>query len=199
MKKLGITGGIGSGKSEVLNYIRDNYDARIIYTDLVAKDLHKRDGECFDEIADIIGRDAIGNDGEIIHAEMAKRIYKNPDLLTRVNKVLHPAVKRYVLDEMKIEEENGREFFFVEAALLIEDHYDEILDKLIYVYASKETRRERLKKSRGYSDEKIDDIFSKQLSDDEYLAGTDYIIDNDADIAAMQKNVDEIIIKIRDL
>ncbi|HBA63793.1 MAG TPA: dephospho-CoA kinase, partial [Lachnospiraceae bacterium] len=65
-----------------------------------------------------------------------------------------------------------------EAALLIEDKYDEICDELWYIYAGEEIRRERLKKSRGYSDEKIDSIFASQLSEEVFRSHCDVIIDN---------------------
>ena len=81
--------------------------------------------------------------------------------------------------EIKKERAAGvRDFFFVEAALLIECGYDEVVDEMWYIYCDPDERRRRLKASRGYSDEKIDSILKSQLSHEAFLAGTDVMIDN---------------------
>lgn len=86
--------------------------------------------------------------------------------LRMMNGIVHPAVKEYIKKAIKREEENETNIFIVEAALLIEDKYDEICDELWYIYADEETRMERLKQNRGYSEEKCRSIFRNQLSED---------------------------------
>ena len=81
----------------------------------------------------------------------------------------------------------------MEAALLIECGYEELLDELWYVYASADTRRKRLMESRGYSDEKIQSIFDSQMSDKEYRAHCRRVIDNDGSLEKMKDSVDSII------
>lgn len=80
------------------------------------------------------------------------------------------------------EEKKGTDYFFIEAALLIEDHYDTIVDEMWYIYADEDTRRKRLKESRGYSDSKIDDIFASQSSDDVFRRFCSVVIDNSGSI-----------------
>ena len=70
------------------------------------------------------------------------------------------------------------DFLFIEAALLIEDGYKKIVDELWYIFTKEEVRRERLKASRGYSDEKIDSIIASQLSEAEFRENSDFVIDN---------------------
>ena len=89
--------------------------------------------------------------------------------------------------------EGKHDFFFVEAALLIECGYETLLDELWYVYASESVRRQRLKDTRDYSDEKIQGILDSQLSDKEYRAHCRRIIDNDGSLEEMQGSVDKII------
>ena len=80
---------------------------------------------------------------------------------------MHPAVKDYVIQQAESERERGQlSLLVLEAALLIEEHYDEICDELWYIYTSEEVRRQRLIASRGYSDAKIDQIFASQLKED---------------------------------
>ena len=93
-----------------------------------------------------------------------------------MNEILHPAVKEYVLHVLEQEKEEGRlRYLVLEAALLIEEHYDEICDELWYIYTSEENRRARLKQSRGYSDEKISE---SQLCENEYRRHCKVVIDN---------------------
>ena len=72
--------------------------------------------------------------------------------------------------------------FFLEAALLIEDHYQVICDEFWYIYVPEALRRERLKESRGYSDEKIDSILKSQLTEEEFKNACSQVIDNGKDL-----------------
>ena len=84
-----------------------------------------------------------------------------------------------MLEQYNKEKKEGRtEFLFLEAALLIEEHYDEICDELWYIYTTEENRRARLKASRGYSDAHVDRIFASQLSEEEYGRHCRVVIDN---------------------
>ena len=83
------------------------------------------------------------------------------------------------------------DFVFVEAALLIENGYDKIADELWYVYASEDVRRQRLKDSRGYSDEKIDDIFNNQLDDETFRKHCDFVIDNSGSLKDAAREIDK--------
>ena len=85
----------------------------------------------------------------------------------------------YVIDEMNRERAaQTHEVLILEAALLIEEHYDEICDELWYIYTTEENRRARLKASRGYSDAHVDRIFASQLSEEEYRRHCRVVIDN---------------------
>ena len=101
------------------------------------------------------------------------------DLLrTQWTDVVHPAVNKHMLDKISKAGISGKyDFVFIEAALLIENGYDNICDELWYVYASEDVRRDRLKKSRGYSDARITGIFDSQMKDEEFRKYCDFIID----------------------
>ena len=112
---------------------------------------------------------------------IAKIVFENKEMLAKMNGIVHPAVKEYIKKAIKREEENETNIFIVEAALLIEDKYDEICDELWYIYADEETRMERLKQNRGYSEEKCRSIFRNQLSEEEFSDHCDFEIDNSDD------------------
>lgn len=193
MRKIGITGGVGAGKSAVLGVFRDNYNSYICVADEVAHILEGKGQDCYNKLVETFGKDILGEDEEIDKKKFASVIFSSQDNLNKVNAIVHPAVKRYILDKMDEEEAKGTDYFILEAALLIEDGYLELLDEIWYIYASQETRRARLKASRGYSDEKIDSIMAKQMSEDDFRKYCHRVIDNDTTIDNAGKQVIDIL------
>ena len=97
MRFIGITGGIGAGKSEILYYIRRHYQCEIYLADEVAHLVKQPGTEAYRELVDLLGQDVMAGDGSIDKAAMADRIFARPELLERVNDIIHPAVKEYLL------------------------------------------------------------------------------------------------------
>ena len=98
--------------------------------------------------------------------------------MERLNGIVHPAVKEIICQEIEAQRAAGEKMFVLEAALLLEDHYDEICDEVWFIYADRDVRRRRLKNSRGYSDDRITAIFDSQMTRDAYLERCDRAIDN---------------------
>ncbi len=183
MKVIGITGGVGAGKSSLLKIIKDNYSAHIILADEVAHRIMEPGKEAYHPLITLLGPEILKDDGFIDKRIMAQRIFNQDTLREQVNGIIHPAVKRVIIKE--IEEQRQRkevDFLFVEAALLIEDHYDVICDELWYIYAGEEVRRKRLKESRNYSEEKIQNILDSQLKEQEFINKCKVVIDNSEDM-----------------
>ncbi|MCI5740914.1 MAG: dephospho-CoA kinase [Lachnospiraceae bacterium] len=180
MKFIGITGGVGAGKSAILEYIAANYNAKVMLADEIAHDLMMPGTKCYDTIkAEFAEEQIFLADGNIDRPRMAQVIFNDAGKRERMNGIVHPAVKDYILEIYREEQEKGElEYLILEAALLIEEHYDEICDELWYIYTSEENRRQRLKENRGYSDEKIDTIFKSQLTEEVYRKYCKVVIDN---------------------
>lgn len=131
-------------------------------------------------------------DGSIDRHAMAERIFRDETLLAAVNGLVHPAVRAYILRQIDEERQRGSvDFFFLEAALLIECGYDAIVDEMWYVYADVEQRRKRLRAGRGYSDEKIDSILAAQMSDQDYRSQCDFVLDNSRDVTYAYDQIDK--------
>lgn len=110
---------------------------------------------CYEPVIATLGRQILQEDGTINNKKMAEAIFASSEKLAQINAIIHPAVRTYIMEQIRLERESGvNDFFFLEAALLIEEHYDEVVDELWYVYASEQVRYKRLKDSRGYSDER---------------------------------------------
>ena len=179
MKVIGITGGVGSGKTALLAYIQNKYNCRVILADEAAHRVKEPGQVCYDRLVKLLSEEVLSEDGTIDKQKMAARIFASQELLQKVNNIIHPAVKDMI--QKTIEEEislKRHDFLFIEAALLIESGYLEILDEIWYIYAGEEIRKERLKASRGYSEEKTDAIMSSQLSEEEFRKYCSVVIDN---------------------
>ena len=191
---IGITGGVGAGKSEVLKLIRENCSCHIILADDVGNEVKKKGQNCYQELVDLLGTDVLQSDGEIDKEKMAKKIFANIDVLAKVNAIIHPAVKQYVVNAIKdaaIKKEV--DFFFVEAALLIECGYKTIVDEIWYIYATESVRRARLKENRGYDEARIDGIMARQLSECEFREESNRVIDNSGSIEITKTQIENIL------
>ena len=183
MKIIGITGGVGAGKSEILSFIRRNYFCEIHLADEVAHKIKEKGQPCYEQLVELLGREVLREDGEIDKAKMAAIIFADERILQQVNEIVHPGVKEYILARIKeAEEKKDVKLFFIEAALLIEAGYETMVDELWYIHADKEVRRKRLQENRGYSSEKIEQIMNCQLSEEEFLKKCDFVIDNSGKI-----------------
>ena len=184
MRFIGITGGVGAGKSAILAHLASKPGIRVMLADEIAHDLMQPGTECFQKLKEkFAGEDIYQPDGSFDRAQLAAVIFSDDRKREELNAIVHPAVREYVLQQKEAEERAGKLFLLVlEAALLIEEHYDEICDELWYIYTSEENRRERLRENRGYSDEKIDGIFASQLTEEEYRRYCVKVIDNNGSV-----------------
>lgn len=194
MRTIGITGGVGAGKSELLAYIEKNYNSRILLADTVGHRVKEPGQPCYEKLVALLGKEILSPDGQIDRKAMAERIFADPELLEQVNGMIHPAVETYILEQIHLEQVRGTlDFFFIEAALLIECGYEDKVDELWYIYADREVRARRLKAARGYSDEKIQEIMDSQLSEEEFRRHCQVVIDNSGSLQDAYRQIDEIL------
>lgn len=191
MKVIGITGGVGSGKTALLNYIGQNYKCRILLADEAAHKVKEPGQPCYKELVHLLSSDILNEDGRIHKGKMAARIFESEGLLAQVNQIIHPAVKKMILKEIAEAKKEGTvDFFFLEAALLIECGYLNLVDEMWYIYAGEEIRRNRLRAARNYSDEKMNAIMKAQLSETEFRKYCNVIIDNSGDLENTYRQID---------
>ena len=179
MRFIGITGGVGAGKSEILGYLAKKPDTRVMLADEIAHELMSPGTACYDKISETFGtEDIFLPQGGLDRGKLAAVIFSDEAKRRQMNAIVHPAVRVYVEKEAAREKQGGkRKLLVLEAALLIEEHYDEICDELWYIYTREDIRRERLMASRGYSTEKVDRIFASQLTEKVYREHCRVVID----------------------
>lgn len=141
---------------------------------------------------DLLGREILTADGSIDKGKMASWIFGDEKLLAQVNGIVHPAVKREICRVIEEERKAGRlQYLFIEAALLIEDGYEQIVDEMWYIHAKERIRRQRLKESRHYPDEKIDRIMQGQLSEAEFYRHCPVVIENNDTMESVYRQIEE--------
>ncbi len=183
MRFIGITGGVGAGKSAILTYLAEKPKTKVMLADEIAHRLMEPGEACYEAVAEAFaGEDILVSQeagAPFDREKLAKVIFAGEERRAQLNAIVHPAVKEYVRDIYRQEQGLGRlELLVLEAALLIEENYDEICDELWYIYTDEDNRRKRLRESRGYSEEKIDSIMASQLTEEQFRNGTQVTIDN---------------------
>ena len=220
---IGVTGGVGAGKSSVLKILEEQFNAKIIMADDVAKELMEPGGASYEAVVKAFGDEILVKDEDascddnknaadevntslkpdkrerpIDRKKLAQIIFNDDEKLALVNSLTHPKVKEEILSRIKrFYHEDKNALIVVEAALLIEAGYEDILDSLWIVTVDPEVRIERLMRDRGYTREKCLSIMDNQLSDEEFKAHGDVFIDNSYTRENTAKQVAEAIQKYR--
>ncbi len=194
MKVIGLTGGIGSGKSLVANILKEKYGAYILETDRIAKEQMEPGGVSYREVIDLIGRDIVAENGQIDRAKLARIIFNDKEKRLKINEITHPKVLEEVRKELyRLGVPGTVPYAVIETALMIEARYEFTCDEVWYVFAPEEQRRERLKRERNYSDEKIDAIFENQNKEEAFRKAFTKVIENTGDLAQLEGQVDILI------
>lgn len=187
MIKVGITGGIGSGKSTVARMLAEK-GIPVYYADARAKYLMSYDPELKSAIKEAFGPEVYHRNGRLNRAALAKIIFSDKAKLQTINGLVHPAVAR---DGERWFDEQNTHYALKEAALMIESGSHKSLDKLIVVVADKEERINRVVKRDRTDRKAIMARINNQMSDEQRLAEADYVIDNN-DFDKLQEQVDAL-------
>ena len=190
MKVLGITGGVGSGKSETLRYLEEEYGAYVCQMDETAKQLQRSGTDCFRRIVGHFGNRVVASDGELNRVELGRIVFADSEELRALNDIVHPAVLQWVRRDIEQKRAEGRQLYVVEAALLTETG-KELCDELWYIYTEEGVRRERLRASRGYTKEKIAQMIAAQPPEERFRAVCTAVIDNSGDFEDTKRQIGE--------
>lgn len=178
MKIIGVTGGVGAGKSTVLNYLEKRYGAKLILADLVGHEVMEPGHEAYEQVVKAFGQEIVSEDKTIDRKTLGAIVFADEKKRMILNRIIHPAVRQEILRRLEAAELLHLSYAVVEAALFLEENYDAFCDETWYIYTDEKIRRQRLKESRGYSDERIDQIFRSQKTHEEFQKRCLFMIDN---------------------
>lgn len=194
MLVIGITGGIGCGKSEVSLIIEKN--GYLVYNlDQVAKTIMLKNEIVKSKIIDAFGKESYNDDDSLNSDFISHNVYESTSKnnLDKLNRIVHPVVIDELICIVNDEEAAGRSIMFVESALIYESALENGFDYIIGVDATEEQRIERLVNSRGLTKEKIQLIMNNQLSHQYKMEQSDFKIINTSSIENLKQGVDMII------
>ena len=185
---VGLTGGIASGKSTVSNVFK-NFGVEIADADIIAKKISER-ADVINEIAKIFGKDILSEDGKIDRIKMKNIVFSDKSRLKELNGIIHPKV----LEEFKkIKEKTPKnDIIIFDIPLLFEAGMDTMCDKIILVYADRETQIERIKVRDGVSRELAEKIIDAQMSLEEKKNRSQIHIENNGTQEELRKKIEDI-------
>ena len=188
---LGITGGVGSGKSKILYDLSNQYGAYIVETDKLAHRLMEPGQPIYTKIVDTFGREILVKEAPyaIDRAKFAQIVFADKGKLEQLNAITHPAVKTWIRKDIEEKRKQDIRIYVIEAALLIQDGYKEICDEIWYIYADEATRTKRLMAQRGYTRERCQAMFRSQDAEVYYRTYADFTINNQFDYENSSKQL----------
>ena len=190
MLRVGLTGGIGSGKTTVAAMLRE-LGCAVIEADPLAHEMIEPGRPAYDDVVRGFGSAILGPDRRIDRNKLAEIVFADPARLGRLNQIVHPRVTGEIQRRLAGFEKQGQPVAIVEAALLIETGYDQQGDRLVVVWCKPQQQRERLR-ARGMSDEQIERRMAAQMPLEEKRRLADDLIDNSGTLDETERQVERL-------
>ncbi|WP_205839168.1 dephospho-CoA kinase [Velocimicrobium porci] len=195
MKVIGLAGGVGTGKSTVATLLEKEYAAFVIMADKIGHLAMEPGTDTYEKIVVLFGQEVLNEDKTVDRKKVSDLVFSNPVLLQQLNQIIHPFVEQFIKNEIERIRKAGKySYFFIESAILIETGYQSVCDEIWVVQTEELIRRKRLKQSRGYSDEKIDEIMAKQMGEKELCSYADKILINNGSIEEIKEQLENLLV-----
>ena len=191
MLVIGLTGSIGTGKSEAARYLAQ-LGAEVIDADQVGHEAYTPQSEAWHNVVGAFGKEILYSNGEIDRKKLGAIVFSNPDQLSCLNQIMHPLMARTVAGKIEDLRGQGVEVVVVEAALLFEAGWDSLVEEVWVTDSSEDLVIQRLSERNGLTQEEARKRISSQMDRSERLSRADLVIDNSGDIAAMESTIDEM-------
>ena len=196
MKIIGVTGGIGSGKSFVMELLAKRYGVAVILADEIGHKLMQPREMNYDAIIEIFGKDILNVDSTIDRKKLGNIVFQDTEKLQLLNSITRENIKKEIQRQILLLQDTGVSIVAIEGALLFEDHYEKFCDEMWFIDAKYSIRVERLIKTRGYSMEKCEQIISSQKDRDFFLKHCNRVIVNDGSEEEVIVQLDKIMEQI---
>jgi len=190
-KVIGLTGGIGSGKSTVSQCLAE-LGAVIIDADKVGHEAFEPDTDAWREVVATFGRQILTPGGEIDRKKLGEIVFNQPESLSRLNQIMHPRMHDMMKAQIEEYRRQGVDVVVLEAAILIEADWASLVDEVWVTVAPEAMVLERLKKQRGLNETQTLARIRSQLSSEERGKHADAVINNDGELDEMKAKVKEL-------
>lgn len=192
MLTIGLTGGIGSGKSTVSKILAE-FGAPVIDADKVGHAIYEPGGPAYRELIDAFGTGILAADRTVDRKKLGAIVFADPAALGRLNSIVHPKMlrrMREMVDTMRASGEQGP--IVVEAAILIEANWQPLVNEIWLVIASRERVIERIARDRGMKPEQTEARIKAQLPDEQRRRWASVVITNDGTIDELRAKVEDL-------
>jgi dephospho-CoA kinase len=191
MLVIGLTGSIGTGKSEAARQL-EALGASIISADQVGHEAYTPQTEAWEQVVVAFGNGILQEDGEIDRRKLGALVFSDPEQLEKLNQIMHPRMARMVADQIEALRGEQVDVVVVEAALLFEAGWDSLVEEVWVTDSPEKVVIERLKLRNGMSEEEARKRMSSQMGRIERLERSDYVIENSGDMAALESAIKEL-------
>ena len=197
MKIIGLTGGIGSGKSTAAKILAE-FGAKVIDADKVAHEVFNPGTEGLQVVVETFGEGVLNSNGEIDRKKLGKIVFKDPSALSTLNEIIHP--RAYELTKSRLDEfrTQGVEVVILEVILLVEAGWDHLADEIWVIVSTEDTVVKRLQESRALTKEEILARIHAQTANEHRIQHADVIIENDGSYEELKDKLSELWRRIRE-
>lgn len=198
MKIIGLTGGIGSGKSTVARSLQE-HGFPIVDADLIAREIVEPGQPALAELAKEFGEDILNADGSLDRGLLASRAFTNKDTTQRLNNITHPRINQRTQELFDEARENGAEAVIYDMPLLIDKGLHKDMDATIVVHAAEHVRLERLTTKRGLDVDDVRRRINAQIDDETRKQHADILLDNNGTEEDLTQQIAQAVDKIKQL
>ena len=191
MLVIGLTGGIGTGKSEAARQLEE-LGALIISADQVGHEAYTVNTEAWEQVVATFGNGILQDNKEIDRRKLGGIVFSDPSQLKKLNQIMHPRMARIVSDKIEAFRGQGVDTVVVEAALLFEAGWDSLVEEVWVTDASEEIIIGRLRERNGLSEEEAKKRINSQMDRMERIGRSDFVIDNSGDMAELGTTIKEL-------
>ena len=191
MLLFGVTGGIGSGKTAVCNFLKEK-KVPIIEADPLAKELSNHSPEIRRALVTEFGENVYLESGSLNKELLSQLVFSDAGTRERINQIIHPPVFKAILDQVNQFKQKNQSLVGVEAALIYESRMERILNEVVVVTAAMEKRIDWIQSRDGFSQEEILKRINSQMPLEEKIKHADYVIENDGALSDLAEKVDEL-------
>jgi len=178
MKIIGLTGGIGSGKSTAAQFLAE-LGAEVVDLDKAGHEALKKGGAVYNEVVKEFGEGILDYEGEIDRTRLGRIVFKDSEALKRLNAIVHPAIDRVVENKVSESRRKGIKVVVLEAAAMLEAEKTWQVDEVWVIKSKKKTVLSRLKERSGYTEAEAKRRIRSQMTDRERIKHADVVINND--------------------
>jgi len=197
MLRVGLTGGIASGKSTVGRMLGE-LGCRVIDSDRITRQLFEAGSPVNAAVAEAFGPRVVASDGTIDRKILGELVFENTELRQKLNSIVHPAINQRQSEFLAhAAAEDSHAIGIVEAALIVEVGTYKNYDKVIVVTCSPKIQRERLRERSGLTPQQIETRIASQMPLEEKIKVADFVIDNSGDIGKTRQQVEEVYRQLR--